>query len=622
MLPSTEPLAAVRPAHQASTDPLHDEALLRVDLLRKLFPDRERYACQGYGHLFWPQPLPYGFDSTHKTGIPHSMLPPRWLTQLNAVFRGLAQRPHRPADWPEYAHAVLALRQSIVRDLQHLERRIDAYFKRRTETRFVGEGGAIDAESWQQHKRDVANPPLLPLCALDDWGFFDESSVVRPSTEADGSAQVQAKSWALHRYSPFLTPFKKYTRALANFYDQSLHVMLLNPALGRGNGAATAAGRARILQTADEVGLHDAAPRLSIHNLMDAVQSLEAMQQGARALLDPFLDPAALARLEHQEQNLFARFWTIWYWFAFHPRQVIPNAVQECPRRAADLLRQQRKALRRAFDSGATQDRHLHILSDTVHWGDTPALWLTLNCTDPAEIYAALDEAMSLVRQVIGKDDGTSLRHFALTRAWPRCIVVPLVRGKLLEPTAWSFHLSTLLSEGGLNWIHGLRQAIPHDAMTALDLRVWSLPRLDVANRLLGAMSTLPFLVGHLRHLNQLPDLDDRAFSYGQDYIQRICNHLGEIYRAANNAASEMLDHFHTLPSPEQEQRIHLEGAMLALRDLYNSLPPELLTEGTRTMQLQELVGWANALEETQHHALLAYLSWVTDVLDAHDPVA
>lgn len=612
------PAASRRPEQQASSDPLHDMALLHIDFLRKLFPDRELYACQGYGHQVWSQPLPHNVDNTRKTGILRSSLPPTWLTQLNATFRGLSQQPHRPEDWPEYVRGVLDLRWQIVRDLLHLERQIDAYFRRRVAMKFVGDGGAIDAALWEQHKKAASNPPLLPSCALDEWGFFSEGSASRPAIEAATNSHFERKSWALQRFSFSLTSSQKYTRALANFYEQSLHVMLLNPVLGRGAGAQKPAGRAQLLNHAREVGVDVTAPRLSLHNLLDATNSLDAMQRGASALLAPFLDRDELARLERQERTLFTRFWAVWYWFAFHPRGVIPNALQEGPRRATALLSKRRASLRRAYERWSAGLNTIRILSESVPWDGTPALWIALDCPDPAATFEVRNAAIAILRETLGADDPDSLEYIAQQQAWPTCVFVPLVRSKLLEASAWPLQLLTLLREDGLNWLHDLRQTIPSEALASLDLNLWSLPRLVSASHLLGAASTLNLLIGHLRHLNQLTDVEDSAFAYGKSYFRHVCGQLSEAFQAILDAVAEMGDYFNALPPAEQAQRSYLLTTMQALATLFEAIPAELRANGSVCGTLQDIIEWEGASDQIQQHAALAYFAWAADVVDEH----
>jgi hypothetical protein len=152
--------------------------------------------------------------------------------------------------------------------------------------------------------------------------------------------------------------------------------------------------------------------------------------------------------------------------------------------------------------------------------------------------------------------------------------------------------------------------------MTDLNLHLWSLPRLAIATRLLTAVGTLSLLIGHLRHLSQLPDLDDLAVSYGQGYVQRVIDQFSETFQQAIDAVAEMLDQFNALPSTEQEQRPHLVSTVQDLAALRDAIPDELGANGQVDISLQDLIGWTDTLDQAQQYATLAYYAWVADVLD------
>jgi hypothetical protein len=80
-------------------DPLHNEALRRITLLRKLVPQRRAYGCQGYGHQLGTLKLP--FDPTTRTEIPVESFPPAWAVSVNAFFRNLVTRRFRLESWQE-----------------------------------------------------------------------------------------------------------------------------------------------------------------------------------------------------------------------------------------------------------------------------------------------------------------------------------------------------------------------------------------------------------------------------------------------------------------------------------------------------------------------------------------
>lgn len=98
---------------QEEKDLFHEETLYRLRILRKLLPDRQLYASQGYGHRVWNKSMP--IDSTTKTGIASSNFPPLWLISINSIFRGLANKQFRLQDWAAYANAVVDFRKIILR---------------------------------------------------------------------------------------------------------------------------------------------------------------------------------------------------------------------------------------------------------------------------------------------------------------------------------------------------------------------------------------------------------------------------------------------------------------------------------------------------------------------------
>ncbi|GAH35733.1 unnamed protein product [marine sediment metagenome] len=100
-------------------DLFNEEAVQRLSILRKLFPDRSEFASQGYGHRLLPDLISLN-DSTVKSGIPSFRFPPYWLTSVNSTFRGLGEMPQRPMTWDEYIQAIFNLRQGVISNVKQL----------------------------------------------------------------------------------------------------------------------------------------------------------------------------------------------------------------------------------------------------------------------------------------------------------------------------------------------------------------------------------------------------------------------------------------------------------------------------------------------------------------------
>jgi hypothetical protein len=60
-------------------------------------------------------------------------------------------------------------------------------------------------------------------------------------------------------------------------------------------------------------------------------------------------------------------------------------------------------------------------------------------------------------------------------------VVVPLVRGKSLNASAWRLSLPVLLQEAELHWWNYVQAQIPVEAMTELAISTWQDARLEPA---------------------------------------------------------------------------------------------------------------------------------------------
>lgn len=586
----------------------------RINLLRKFLPDREAIACQGYGHRLWMDDLP--IDNTQKTGIPRSLLPPLWLTSVNSIFRGIAERRFRPATWLEYAEMVVTLRRAVLDGLQHLERALDDYFRKRT---FIHVHDKVTTEAqWSVCRTMLVKPPLLPSCAVDEWGFVDEFGSLRIGTESETRfAHASKTGLVIKEYKPFLTNFDDYRRALSNFFSQAIHPMILNPILGR--QAKTREGKEKALQAAFAAGISPDAGRLATSNLSDAIKKLATMQREYRCLLGHFHDNDKLDKLDHHEQRVFKRVWDKWCSFAFHPSRVLPNPTQDTARLIRDLLKRIRNDLRQELSTRSSDMLRFDLLPEVVPWDDQPALSLTIDGRYPADVYSSVEGALEAISQVISRDIDDDLQRFVLNFFWSVVVIVPLVRGRSLTNTAWHISLPLILKEderGQLSWIHFIPAQIPADALTRLELSVWTLPGLDDAAKLYESTSALSLMAAHIRDFRRLPDLDDEAIDYLQTYIQDCEDELRRARHQAEASASQMLHAYQQLAPSEHERRSNLVAAIGALARWHDAILLDSHDPGETKLAFAEFIEWANRLEEAREHAFTAYLYWSADILD------
>ena len=205
---------------------LHEETRYRVDLLRKLLPNKQKYSSRGYGHrlgILSPE-----YDETEKS-IDASKFYPYWAQRINIHFRMLGNFPYRPDDWEEHAWQIWGLRQKLLAWLVQLQRALNTSFRRENPVKLYG--GLLSDSEWESCGQLTKSRPLLPKGTVDEWGFSDEN--LAPTSSGDlgdmDVSKLYEQSPALTKHKAYIDALHKYLRHLSNFMTQGLHVIVLNP---------------------------------------------------------------------------------------------------------------------------------------------------------------------------------------------------------------------------------------------------------------------------------------------------------------------------------------------------------------------------------------------------------
>ena len=588
------------------------QTLQRIELLRKLLPDRERFSGKGYGHLFWEGFL--DFDPSEKSGIARKQLTIRWLTSVNALLGGLGNQQFRPKSWQDYANQIMALRETVLNCFDNLEKALEKHFRRGVPTPIWE--SEVDSESWRACKSMLNASPMLPINAVDEWGFVSESSS-REAAEEESSRRsiVNRNDLALQKSQPHLKAFGEYTRTLSNFFHQSETAMILQPWLGKG------VDHSKVSEIAEQNGLKINSARLATINLADSIKNLSAFHQAIRRVLAPFYANQSLDQLDKAESEVFLRIWSIWYFFASHPEIVMNKASVECGRQAATVMMKTRLKLRDRFRSKAFQSARVSVASESISWDHQPALWLTVDVDLPWDVYQALDSVVSALRNAatVGEKE---FRSHLLGFHWPYIAIVPLVRGRYTTPIAWRINLAVLLQSdqaNGLKWWNLVQQPVPAHALEQLKLQAWDLPDLSIGTKLQEAVLGLFLIVAHIRDLRRLvepDDLDELGSDIFQAYLIRLSTKLVQALELAQGAYNELSTALLSSPTSDIERSIPLGEAAQLLIELNGLILPSEDFTGELNLTLDELREWADRLEQAQQRALLCSLDWTGYVIE------
>ncbi len=207
-------------------------SMTRLALLRRLFPDRERYGSQGYGHLMWINAELH--DETEKN-ISISNFPLQRLVSINATFKALGEQDLRPETWDDYTQKILELRMKNVKILQQLIQELEIFFRKNTISQSDIEKilkQSITSSLWKQTRQMLLRSPWLPRCAFDEWGFITEN--IDRVNQLNSNDFHKAKSLVLEKYNSYIKAFNDYVCNLSNFFEQAEYVLNCHPYIKKG----------------------------------------------------------------------------------------------------------------------------------------------------------------------------------------------------------------------------------------------------------------------------------------------------------------------------------------------------------------------------------------------------
>ena len=452
--------------------------------MRKLYPIRKKYGCQGYGHNTALLKLPH--DDTLKEGIPANQFLPHWGTKLNSQFINLVSYLFRPETWLEYAEIIYKTRDRILVSLEELQRGIVAHYRKQKSVDIFK--NHIDSIGWEECLSMVNYPPAFPKSVIDEWGNVDENNVKKdsislynPPATITGVAKQIADSYkislSLLRYRKYLSSVKAYTGSLSYFF--------LNALLGK---AKSADEKNRIKSIADNSGIKTDRARLTTHNFADALKELPTLQKEFRNIFSSFFDGDALNYFERRESEAIANVWSLWYQFALHPAHRFQNAESEAYSKLKVAFKQVHKDINKRLRKLNDTNMANPILSVNALCEGYPALWITFDIRNTISLYESLESIKNALKNILSSVELNSLTYYALQFWSPSIVVIPLIRGKSINKTAWKFS-SMMLAMGIYNeeqWWHFVPYTIPSDSWDMLGLSSWEHPRLDIINRFQG----------------------------------------------------------------------------------------------------------------------------------------
>lgn len=409
--------------------PPNEMSVARATILRKLFPDQEKYGAQGYGHQNILMDLP--LDESCKNII-KSALPLPQFVSVNSTWVNYADYIFRPDDWQEYANNILSIREQIVTGLTTLNKTLTSYFKKKKSQALIGTG-KIESEYWESLSKINWQLTKLPKLAVDPWGITSDGTLndhkeQSKSTANYNSMQEDSKSFR-KSLSDYIFPF-------TNFISQSHFILIFNGLIGRlpEEEHDDLYKRAKALgEPFDKHKIH-----LSCVNFNDAHRRLERFQHEFRMLFNELIPHQKLCQLEKKEAEKYNKAWALWYQFSHHPQKYWKDSPDI---RASAIITLLKSDLLSSIKSSLSNIHHndvtASIINECYEYQGMNALWIQVEIQDLEDMDHTFIKTIEALTKAVRPINFTDLKYFVLEDLWNHFIIIPTRNGHAISNSAW-----------------------------------------------------------------------------------------------------------------------------------------------------------------------------------------
>lgn len=409
---------------------LNEFSVIRIKLLRKLFPDKERFGAKGYGHqnIFIDLPL----DESDKPRTIKSATPIPQFVNMNSTWANYADYIHRPNDWLEYAKNIMFVREQIVDGLVCLNKALNSYFKKFKSQALI-EKGKIESDYWEALSLVNWQITKLPKLAVDQWGMTSEGTLKRSEEKRTNQINFLMMQEYAKTYQQSLND---YIHSICNFFSQSHIILIVNGLIGRLplEQHQVIYRKAEALgQSCTEHTLH-----LTTMNFNDAHNHLETFQKDFREHFQEIIDPVFLGKLEKKEQEKFKKSWPLWYQFAHNPENHWKDSPEVRASAIADRIQKELiQSIKHSLNNRLSEDLKGHVLSENFKYEDKNALWIGVEVTDISSLEIILKSVVDALCKAIRPIEFKDLKYYSMSNQWDNFVVVPMRNGSTFSNLAW-----------------------------------------------------------------------------------------------------------------------------------------------------------------------------------------
>lgn len=557
-----------------ATNNIHGETIERIEIVRRLFPEFEKYGSQGYGHNL--SLVGISNDDSEKKGIPADNFPPVWVIRLNGIASGLIRNQMRRESWKEYLDSVLAIRQEVVKSLGQLQKHLNRFFQREKAYNFL-DNPPFSTNDWDRIRELVSSLPLLPKAASDAWGFVQpEADIKKDIYHSDGTSTSvdKARSSVVPRkYYAYRSAERKAIGKLWIFYQQAIHAAVIN--IRTGKLLDDSPQKNAIVSELEDKNINPRFLFLSKINLWEVYNNLFEYQSEFRKLFSEKLDSQILEKLENAEiETLETLLWS-WFTFVDKPRTALSNPERQIKSRISIYFEQIKNQIAeilasREFNYGLTK-----ILEQKTEWDGHPAIWIQLDIDSSIAEVNKLDEFISSMRSILGSSNYGSF-EYSFVETYIRFIVVILtVEGKSIDGKAYPLKTTlTLMQDHDVQekpYLY-MSQEIPWMEIEN-DIPMWGLEQIPLANDFESSFGLLVVWLSLLEQLGEMPETLPEVASKFEDYMGNRSATITKALQSFMEAKTEILDFLLNLPDTK------INDEITEAIDILTNIDEELIVE-------------------------------------------
>lgn len=578
-----------------STDIFNDQSMRLIDLIRRVYPERQVFSTQGYGHNLL-EGLPYDHDATFKE-INIEQLPLKWLTKINSNFIGLTDWRFRPKTWEEYVTVVMSTRGLILTIFNGLMEGIEHYFSTNPSNPFKN----TNLDGYDFLLKNLRERIYLPKVAVDRWGFSSENNDRAILKDSHGDANELTRVYlGIEKFKSYVRHQRDHYNNVYNFLEQGMSVIV-----ARVNNRK---------DFDDSIGNYF---RLSTYNLFDSVKTLRSFQNDFSTIFSNYVDHKKLQSLGKEENRVYESMAGVWKVFAmerFLPQRRLRKRVNE----NIDVVRN------RIFKELSNVIRK-HVAS--LRREQLYENYIILDITDPLLLYDVLDTTHKALKSAIGASRFPDIKRLILDLEFSEFNIVITYKERIFGQIIYSmplYRLADMMCDtiGPTDIIY---RKIKDEELSSLGVGSFlsELP-ITKGEELNAGIANLYFIV---KHLAQMKEIADRVDDNDENGIQVIKDYFGKtsqiIETLCNDSFNLLASMFNQLDLSEDSS---LDEELIAadfIRSIVSAVNPNPNTEleGQKCLSIDELPSWTERLEEGLKIAPFLSLYWTKILLLKNDKV-